>query len=130
MKQNNLFKDFTKKYQLSKTLRFELIPIGETENHIKEKGLIQKDEERAQKYNKAKKLIDEVHKDFIEIALKGKELITLKEYYDAYTKPERDAKEINALNDKMRKEISSWLKDNNPLKDEKKLIDEIVPEYL
>lgn len=42
MKQNNLFKDFTKKYQLSKTLRFELIPIGETENHIKEKGLIKK----------------------------------------------------------------------------------------
>ncbi len=35
MKQNNLFKDFTKKYQLSKTLRFLVAQKGS----LKKKGL-------------------------------------------------------------------------------------------
>ena len=54
---------FTKKYSLSKTLRFELKPVGKTLDHIREKGLLEQDEKRALKYKEAKKIIDEYHKD-------------------------------------------------------------------
>lgn len=66
-----LLDGFTKKYQLSKTLRFELIPQGKTREHIEIKGLLQCDEQRAESYKKVKKIIDEYHKDFIEKAMDG-----------------------------------------------------------
>ena len=52
-------------YPLSKTLRFELKPIGNTLNSLKQNGIIEDDEHRAESYKKAKKLIDEYHKYFI-----------------------------------------------------------------
>ncbi len=69
MNKSGIFKDFTNLYQVSKTLRFELKPVGQTLEHIEAKGLISEDEERAEKYKKAKKLIDEYHKKFIHEAL-------------------------------------------------------------
>ncbi|MBI5893772.1 MAG: hypothetical protein HZB79_09015 [Deltaproteobacteria bacterium] len=118
------FDKFTKRYSLSKTLRFELVSQGETEKFIKEKGLLEKDKKRADDYKKAKKLIDEYHKDFIEQALSGKQLENLQTYYDEFTallaKPakERDTKALGNASEKLRKEIAGWLKDN-PIKDEK-----------
>ena len=49
-------KKFTNKFQLSKTLRFELIPQGKTLENIKSKGLIAKDDQRAISYKKMKSL--------------------------------------------------------------------------
>jgi len=66
-----LFDDFHNLYSLSKTLRFALKPVDETEKFIKKKGLLQKDEELAEKYKQAKKIIDEYHKDFINRSLEG-----------------------------------------------------------
>ncbi len=60
---------FTNKYQLSKTLRFELKPIGKTKDHIEAKGLLTQDEKRADSYKVVKKIIDEYHKYFIELAM-------------------------------------------------------------
>ncbi|MCK5872895.1 MAG: hypothetical protein KAG26_08715, partial [Methylococcales bacterium] len=72
---------FTNQYQLSKTLRFELKHMGETANWIKkhniigvkeEKGkstLIGKDAKKAKHYKYAKKLLDNMHRLFIEDAL-------------------------------------------------------------
>ena len=37
---------FTNLYQLSKTLRFELKPIGKTLEHIESNGLLEQDEHR------------------------------------------------------------------------------------
>ncbi len=45
---------FTQKYPLSKTLRFELKPIGKTLEHIEAKGLLSQDEQRAESYKKMK----------------------------------------------------------------------------
>ena len=42
-----MFKDFTNLYPLSKTIRFELKPVGKTLENILTKGLIAKDEKRA-----------------------------------------------------------------------------------
>lgn len=129
MKNKNLFNNFTKQYQLSKTLRFELIPQGKTEKFIKEKGLVQKDETRAEDYKVAKKLIDEYHKDFIERALSDKKLSGLNDYLKEFTKPERDNKALSLLSESLREEIAELLK-GNPTTDEKKLIGEKVPQFL
>src|SRR3989338_2480442 len=130
---NKIFNNFTRRYKISKTLRFELVPQGETGKFIK--GLLEKDKKRTDDYKKAKKFIDEYHKDFIEQTLSIKQLQNLQAYYDELTallaKPvkERDAKALSNISEVLRKEIAGWLKDN-PIKDEKKLIEEIVPNFL
>lgn len=63
------FEQFTHLYPLSKTLRFELRPVGATPAKIKEGGFLENDNHRAESYKKVKKLIDEYHKHFIEQAL-------------------------------------------------------------
>lgn len=49
---------FTHLYPLSKTLRFELKPIGKTEEHILKNGLLDNDQARAKDYETVKELID------------------------------------------------------------------------
>ena len=61
---------FTNLYQLSKTLRFELIPEEKTREYIEKNGLLTQDEHRAESYKKVKKIIDEYHKKFIDDSLK------------------------------------------------------------
>lgn len=63
------FEQFTHLYPLSKTLRFELRPVGATLAKIKEGDFLENDNHRAESYKKVKKLIDEYHKHFIEQAL-------------------------------------------------------------
>ncbi|SUB78739.1 type V CRISPR-associated protein Cas12a/Cpf1 [Porphyromonas macacae] len=65
MKTQHFFEDFTSLYSLSKTIRFELKPIGKTLENIKKNGLIRRDEQRLDDYEKLKKVIDEYHEDFI-----------------------------------------------------------------
>lgn len=73
---------FTLQYSLSKTLRFELKPVGKTAEWIQERDIIGtkkqengealltgKDAERAENYKYAKKLLDSMHRLFIEDAL-------------------------------------------------------------
>ncbi len=62
-------KNFIGQYNLSKTLRFELKPVGKTLENIQKKELIQKDEDLAESYTKMKETIDEFHKDFIKNVL-------------------------------------------------------------
>ena len=63
------FSQFTGLYPVSKTLRFELKPVGKTLEKIKETGIIEKDEKRHNDYFDAKKIIDTYHKYFIDAAL-------------------------------------------------------------
>ena len=58
-------KEFTNLYPVSKTLRFELQPIGKTKEHIEKNGILQRDEKRAEDYKIVKGFIDEYHKQFI-----------------------------------------------------------------
>ena len=69
MNQNTSISQFTGLYPVSKTLRFELKPIGKTLEKIKETGIIEKDEKRHNDYFDAKKIIDTYHKYFIDAAL-------------------------------------------------------------
>ena len=60
----SVFDRFTGLYQVSKTLRFELKPIGKTLEHIEETGLIAQDEQRAREYKEMKEIIDSAARRF------------------------------------------------------------------
>lgn len=79
-----LFTDFTCQYPLSKTLRFELKPLGKTLAYIHAKNFLQKDATLADSYQKIKPILDEYHRDFIELALKNTHLTQLSNFQDTY----------------------------------------------
>lgn len=105
-----MFDIFTKQYQLSKTLRFELKPIAKTKDYIEQKGLLREDEERAEDYKRVKKIIDDYHKDFIHKSLSGVKLEALDEFEKLYFLPSKDdktQKEFEKLQESLRKQIAS-----------------------
>ena len=57
-------------YPVSKTLRFELRPVGKTQEWIEKNGVLESDELRAEDYPKVKALIDDYHKVCIRESLK------------------------------------------------------------
>lgn len=68
--------DFTNLYKVSKTLRFELKPVGNTKDRITE--FIERDEKRAEAYVIMKRIIDNYFKEHIEQKLSGSD-VKLKE---------------------------------------------------
>ena len=100
------FNQFTNLYSLSKTLKFELKPIGKTLDYITEKSLLNEDEQRAESYKRVKKIIDEYHKKFIDSCLRGVKIGNLQEFESLYFSSNKDEKELTSLQKKMRKEIA------------------------
>lgn len=97
-------------YPLSKTLRFELKPIGKTKENIEKNGILERDTQRAVGYKVVKKVIDEYHKAFIERILNDFENTlgedernewknSLQEFYSLYLSPVSD----NGRKDKLAK---------------------------
>lgn len=104
---------FTNLYPVSKTLRFELRPVGKTQEYVERDGIIDTDTKRAADYVKVKKIIDRYHKAFIDKALTGISLSGLNAYAEIYSvahKSDAQAKEFEKLQDSMRKQISDRLK--------------------
>lgn len=60
---------FIGRRSLSKTLQFELRPVGKTLEQIEKFGFLEKDEERVSDFEQLKELIDDYHRAFIEKAL-------------------------------------------------------------
>ena len=124
---------FTGKYSVSKTLRFALKPQGKTGDFIQTKNVLKQDEDRADQYRKAKRIIDLYHKDFIERALQGVKLCV-----DDLNKLEesRRAKDRKALLDesqkKLRKHIVDQVKKTPGYKNlfKKELITKDLPAWL
>lgn len=58
------FSQFTNKYSLSKTLRFELKPVGKTLEMLRENNVFKKDEIIQKKYEQTKPFIDRMHREF------------------------------------------------------------------
>lgn len=79
-----MFDNFTNLFQVTKTLKFSLIPQGETEKWIKEKGLIVSDQQgnvsgreiirERDEYPIIKEILDEEHRKFIDRSLKNYEI--------------------------------------------------------
>lgn len=121
------FDDFIHLYSLSKTLRFEARPIGDTLRNFIENGLLERDKHRAESYVKVKKLIDEYHKAFIDRVLNGSVLNyvnkgkydSLTEYYDLYSVPRKDEtsqKHFKAIQQHLRQQIVKKLTDDKDYK--------------
>lgn len=129
--------EFTHLYPLSKTLRFELRPVGKTEEKFRKSDILEQDTERADSYKVVKKLIDRYHKDFIEKALQGFEFEqgSLEEYYSLYSTDNRDDKEekdFEKAKEKLRKQIAKQLTKQEAYKriDKKELIKEDLLEAI
>lgn len=114
-------KKFTNLYQVSKTLRFELKPIGKTLENIERNGLLDEDQHRAESYKKVKKIIDRYHKAFIETAFDGFHLQfenvgaknSLAEFYELYktaNKDEKQKKSFENIQENLRKQIVTQFK--------------------
>lgn len=93
--EKSIWNNFTGKYALSKTLRFELKPIGETLQKMRENlGFDEKlqtffkDQEIENAYQALKSVFDKLHEEFITASLKSEEAkkINFAEYFDLYKK--------------------------------------------
>lgn len=60
---------FTRLSSISKTLRFQLLPLGETEHFIKDKKIIENDQKKAYLYKDAKIVLDNFYKNYLEQSL-------------------------------------------------------------
>ena len=106
---NNLYENLHNLYPVQKTLRFELIPIGQTKENIERNGILDEDSYLAEIFEKVKKYCDEYHKRFIEKSLKDIELKNLDNYYELYIIPDKNSsqkEEFKKVQELLRKEIS------------------------
>lgn len=121
--ENNMAKladHFIGAYPVSKTLRFELIPIGRTKEYIEREGILVDDHHRAESYQKVKKIIDRYHKEFIDEALYGLRLDGLQEYEKLYKeskKDEKQEKQFEEIQVSLRKQISKCFTSHPKYKD-------------
>ncbi len=126
--------ELTGLYSLSKTLRFELKPIGKTLEHIQQKGLIAQDEQRAEEYKQMKDIIDEYHKKVISQCLGSLQLDLedLQQYVDLVEASSRDEKRLDKVKTKLREQISKAFKNNAAYQDlfKKELFNKRLPEHV
>ena len=112
---DSLYDSLHRKYALSKTLRFELKPIGKTRENIEKNNLLKEDEYRAIAYKNVKKYCDEYHKYFIENCLENFKLTDelLDKYYLLFKKiqkTEEEKSEFSNIQSQLRAEISNRFK--------------------
>lgn len=137
------FEELTGLYSLSKTLRFELRPIGRTLEHIEKKGIIAQDEQRAEEYKKLKGIIDRYHKAFIKMCLDDFKLKlestghldALEDYVSLASKSKRnetEEKSFEKVKENLRKQIVAAFKNGGSYGDlfKKELIQQHLPNFL
>ena len=118
------FDSFTRKYSLSKTLRFELRPVGKTLENMRKQAYNGKpnfdfslqtflhDQEIEDAYQTLKPIIDRLHEEFIDISLNSSTAknIVFSEYLKIYKERGNDAKgedknTLSIIENSLRKEI-------------------------
>ncbi|MBR1537826.1 MAG: type V CRISPR-associated protein Cas12a/Cpf1 [Treponema sp.] len=104
---NKTINDFTDLYSLSKTLRFELKPVGQTLENIKNGHFLELDKKKADDYQDVKKIIDNYHKFFIDDVLKNASLDwnRLEDATSEYNKNKNDDSKLLAEQKRLREEI-------------------------
>lgn len=117
----SIFDSFTQKNSLSKTLRFELKPIGKTAENFKSNIFIH-DQQRNDSYAPMKHLLDEAHMTLLEDALssfeqKNKKSVDWQKLADAYItyrkeKSQNNEKKLEKTQEDFRKIIVNVLKEH------------------
>lgn len=130
-----MINNLTNQYSVSKTERFSLIPVAQTEENFNNKLLLQQDKQRALNYKKVKGYMDRYHKFFIESVLKDLKLDGVREYSELYNKTNKSEKEIAEMEKaeaKMRKAIAAAFKKDRhyQILNKKEFIRELLPEFL
>lgn len=119
------FGEFTHKYQVSKTLRFELIPQGKTLENVAKYGIVDDDKRRSENYKKLKPVIDRIYKYFIDVSLKNVSIDwqPLYEAIIAYRKEQTTANVVRLKEEQeaCRKAIAAWFEGKVPDKGNKDL---------
>ncbi len=111
IKEFKSFADFTNLYELQKTLRFELKPVGDTQKMLEKEDVFGKDKIIKEKYQKTKPFIDRLHREFVDESLGGAPLFDLKNYFKILenwknNKKDKEAvKKIKNKEERLRKEI-------------------------
>lgn len=114
-KKTSVFDQFTNKYAISKTLRFELKPIGNTKQMLENEDVFKKDEIIQKKYEETKPYFDRLHREFIEEAFKNCRLNNANKYFDVLQKLKKnkkdkaDQKDFFNISAILRKEVVSIL---------------------
>lgn len=96
----NLFSEFTNLYELSKTLRFELKPVGKTQAMLEENEVFEKDQIRKDKYERVKPYFDRLHREFVKDALEDAKLSDLDKYYEALKNVKKITRETSSKDKK------------------------------
>lgn len=125
---------FTGLYPVSKTLRFELRPVGKTQEYIEKHGILDDDFQRAEDYKAVKKIIDRYHKYFIDEALKETRLKGLEEYYRLYRiskRSDHENKQFETMQSSLRKHIAEQFTSHKLYKTlfSKELMKDVLIEY-
>ena len=66
-----VYREFVGVTPVAKTLRNELRPVGHTQEHIIQNGLIQEDELRQEKSTELKNIMDDYYREYIDKSLSG-----------------------------------------------------------
>ena len=111
--------DFTGLYPVTKTLRFELKPVGNTLEQIEKHDILALDEERSKRYEVVKESLDAYHRDFIDRTLSVFSLNTndLQQYEKFYAanlqqaKTQTNANQLKSVKNELRKQIAKAFKD-------------------
>lgn len=142
---SSIFSDFVGRYPLSKTLRFELKPMGATLDWIKRREVVEEDRERAENYVEVKQIIDDYHRSFIAQVLSSTEAnfdwTALADAVAAYrTAPpeERTSRRAHLMEvqSSMRRQISACFTKSDAFKNQYKLlwgkvlIEDILPLHI
>jgi len=114
----NVFENFTNLYSLSKTLKFELRPIGNTQKILEEEKISEQDRIRREKYLQTKPFFDTLNREFINECLKDKEISNLEKYYAALERLQKNPKDkqvkkdFKKISQELRTELNSHFKAN------------------
>ena len=121
----------TNQYNLSKTLRFSLLPIGATSDNVR-LDVLSNDQKRADEYGSVKKIIDRYHKQFIESSLIGFSFDEALLEQAAQKYYAEDFEGLSKLADSMMKQLSAHLTGQADFKQlfEDDMIKEIIPKSI
>ena len=103
--------DFTNLYSLSKTLRLELKPLGQTKANIEKGKFLESDKKKADDYKDVKKIIDNYHKFFIDDVLKNANFdwTLLEKEMSDFNKSKADDSKVESEQKKLRDQIAKKL---------------------
>ena len=123
-------------YSVSKTLRFELKPMGKTLENISKGKFLESDKKKSEDYKEVKIMIDNYHRYFIDDVLKSASFnwVDLAKEINEYSKTKSDDTNLLSAQQKQREEILKVFNSDKRFKSltastPKELFNNLLPEW-